>query len=80
MKDYLIKLGKRAKKSFVKSVATKKKDKVLKDYCILIFNNQLNIIKENKKDLKNAKKKKIKKNLKKKLLINKKKSKNLEIQ
>ena len=60
MKDYLIKLGKQAKKASNKSVTTQKKNKVLLDYCNLISNNQLNIIRENEKDLKHAKKKKIK--------------------
>ena len=73
MKDYLIKLGKQAKKASIISITSKKKDKVLQDYCNLIFNNQLNIIKENKKDLKQAEKKKIKKNLVKRLLVDKKK-------
>jgi glutamate-5-semialdehyde dehydrogenase len=73
MKDYLIKLGKRAKKASIISVTSKKKDKVLKDYHNLIFNNQLNIIRENKKDLKQAKKKKLKENLAKRLLIDKRK-------
>ena len=73
MKDYLIKLGKQAKKASVKSVISKKKDKVLQDYCNLIFNNQSNIIKENKKDLKQAKSKKLKQNLIQRLLIDKKK-------
>ena len=73
MKDYLIKLGKRAKKASIISVTSKKKDKVLKDYYNLIFDNQLNIIRENKKDLKQAKKKKLKENLAKRLLIDKRK-------
>ena len=73
MKYYLIKLGKQAKKASIKSVTSKKKNKVLQDYCNLIFNNQLNIIRENKKDLTKAKKKKLKENLIKRLLINKKK-------
>ena len=73
MKDYLIKLGKRAKKASIISVTSKKKDKVLKDYHNLIFNNQLNIIRENKKDLKQAKKKKLKENLINRLLIDEKK-------
>jgi glutamate-5-semialdehyde dehydrogenase len=45
----------------------------LQDYCNLIINNQLNIINENKKDLKQAKRKKIKENLIKRLLIDKRK-------
>ena len=73
MKDYLNKLGKQAKKASIKSVAPKKKDKVLQDYCNLIFNNQLNIIRENKKDLRQAKSKKLKENLIKRLHIDKKK-------
>ena len=73
MKDYLIKLGKQAKKASVKSVTSQKKNKVLKDYCNLIFNNQLDIIRENKKDLTQVKKKNLKENLIKRLLIDKKK-------
>ena len=73
MKDYLIKLGKQAKKASVKSVTSKKKNKVLQDYCNLIFNNRLDIIRENKKDLMQAKKRKLKENLIKRLLIDKKK-------
>jgi glutamate-5-semialdehyde dehydrogenase len=71
MKDYLIKLGKQAKKASIKPVASKKKDKVLQDYCNLIFNNQLNIIKENKKDVRQAENRKLKGNLIKRLLIDK---------
>ena len=73
MKNYLIKLGKQAKKASIKSVSSKKKDKVLKDYCNLIFDNQLNIIRENKKDLRQAKNRKLKENLVKRLLIDKRK-------
>ena len=72
MKDYLIKLGKQAKKASFKSVTSKKKDKVLQDYCNLIFNNQSNIIRENKKDLRQAKIKKLKENIIKRLLVDKK--------
>ena len=60
MKDYLIKLGKQAKKASNTSIVSKKKNKVLQDYYNLILSNQLNIIRKNKKDLKQAKKKKIK--------------------
>ena len=42
MKNYLIQLGIQAKKASIKSVESKKKDKVLQDYCNLIINNQLN--------------------------------------
>ena len=73
MRNYLIKLGKRAKKASIKPLKSRIKDKVLRDYCNLIFNNQLNIIKENKKDLNQAKKKRLKENLIKRLLVDKKK-------
>ena len=73
MKDYLIKLGKKAKKASNTSVISKKKNKVLQDYYNLILNNQLNIIKENKKDLEHAKKKRLRKNIIKRLLVDKKK-------
>jgi glutamate-5-semialdehyde dehydrogenase len=72
MKDYLIKLGKQAKKVSNNNINSKKKDKVLQDYSNLLFNNQLNIIKENKKDLKLGKNKRLKENLIKRLLIDKK--------
>ena len=71
MKDYLLKLGKQAKKASINNIKSKKKNKVLQDYCNLIFNYQLNIIKENKKDLKLAKNKRLKQNLIKRLLIDK---------
>jgi len=73
MKDYLVKLGKQAKKASNTSIVSKKKNKILQDYYNLILSNQLNIIRENKKDLKQAKKKKLKENLIKRLLIDKKK-------
>ena len=71
MKDYLLRLGKQAKKASINTIKSKKKDKVLQDYCNLIFNYQLNIIRENKKDLKLAKNKRLKENLIKRLLIDK---------
>ena len=46
-----------------KTIKSKKKDQVLKDYCNLLLKNQLKIISENKKDLKNAKEKRLKENL-----------------
>jgi len=73
MKDYLIKLGKQARKASIKPVTSKKKNKILQDYCNLIFSNELKIIAENKKDLKQAKNKKLKENLVKRLLIDKRK-------
>jgi glutamate-5-semialdehyde dehydrogenase len=73
MKNYLFKLGKKAKKASIKTIRSKKKDRVLHDYCDLISDNQLGIIRENKKDLKKAKKKRLKENLIKRLLIDKEK-------
>jgi glutamate-5-semialdehyde dehydrogenase len=63
MKNYLFKLGVQAKKASNKTIKSKKKDQVLKDYCNLLLKNQLKIISENKKDVKNAKEKRLKENL-----------------
>ena len=71
MKDYLLKLGRFAKQASTDNIKSKKKDKVLQDYCNLIFNNQFSIFKENEKDLKLAKNKRLKENLVKRLLIDK---------
>ena len=74
MKSYLFNLGKNAKKASLKSISTKIKNKVLKDYMNLILNNQSKIILENQKDLNEARKNKIKENLIKRLLLDKKKN------
>ena len=73
MKNYLFKLGKRAKKASIEVVKSEKKNQVLKDYCSLLKKNQLKIILENKKDLKKARDKKLKENLIKRLLLDEKK-------
>ena len=73
MKNYLFKLGGKAKKASIEIVKSKKKDKVLRDYCNLILKNRLKIISENKKDLEKAKKQKLKENLIKRLSIDKEK-------
>ena len=73
MKNYLFKLGGKAKKASIEIVKSKKKDKVLRDYCNLILKNHLKIISENKKDLEKAKKQKLKENLIKRLSIDKEK-------
>jgi len=73
MKNYLLNLGKNAKKASLINVKSNIKNKVLKDYISLILNNQSKIIFENKTDLKNAKKKKLKKNLIARLILDKKK-------
>jgi len=73
MKNYLFKLGGKAKNASNKDIKSKKKDHVLSDYCYLLIKNRLKIISENRKDLKKARKKKLKENLIKRLLINEKK-------
>ena len=73
MKDLLINIGIKSKKAFTKNVSSKKKDKVLKDYCHLINKNRKLIINQNKKDIKNAIKKKIKSNLIQRLVLDDKK-------
>ena len=73
MKNLLINIGKRSKRAFITQLSTKKKNKVLKDYSLLIQKNKDLIIKENKKDIKNANKKKLKDNLIKRLYLDNKK-------
>ncbi len=63
MKNLLIKIGEKSKKAFSLRISSKKKDKVLKDYYLLIKKNKKLIIKENQKDIKNAYQKKLKDNL-----------------
>ncbi len=77
MKNLLIKIGIKSKKAFTKTVSSKKKDKVLKDYCDLINKNRKLIIDQNKKDIKNANKKKIKSNLIQRLILDDKKISNI---
>ena len=60
MKSLLINIGNKSKKASLIKLDTEKKDKVLKDYYLLIVKNKKIIIKENKKDIKKAKKKKLK--------------------
>ncbi len=57
MKNLLIQIGKKSKKAFSTQQKTKKKNKVLKDYLILIKKNKISIINANKKDIQKAKKK-----------------------
>ena len=73
MQKLLIDIGKKSKKAINKRLSTKKKDKVLKDYRLLILKNKKLIINENKKDIKNAYKKGIKNNLIQRLILNDKK-------
>jgi len=71
MKNLLISIGKKSKKSLSLQVNTKKKNKVLIDYYKLIKKNQKLIIKENNKDINKAYKKKIKNNLLNRLSLDK---------
>ena len=73
MKNLLINIGKKSKKAFSNQINSKKKDKILKDYYLLIKKNRKLILNENKKDIKNALKKKIKDNLIKRLILDDKK-------
>ena len=73
MREYLFRLGKQAKRASIHAVNSKKKNKVLKDYCNLLLKNQNKIILENKKDLKEAKYSKLKQHIIKRLFIDEKK-------
>ena len=73
MKNLLVNIGKKSKKAFSNELDTKKKNKVLKDYCLLIQRNKKLILSENKKDIKNALQKKLKDNLIKRLILDNKK-------
>ncbi len=73
MRNQLINIGKKSKKSFSNKLDTRKKNQVLKDFYRLIKKNKKLIIKENKKDIKNAFRKKLKDNLIERLILNDKK-------
>jgi len=73
MQKLLTDIGKKSKKAINNRLSTKKKNKVLKDYRLLILKNKKLIINENKKDIKNAYKKSIKNNLIQRLILNDKK-------
>ena len=77
IKNQLINIGKKSKKSFLNKLNTRKKNQVLKDYYRLIEKNEKLIIKENEKDVKNAYRKKLKNNLIERLILNDKKISNL---
>ena len=59
---YMEKIGKAAKIAFndLSNISVKKRDDVLKQFCIYLKNNSMLILKENKKDISKAKKKIIK--------------------
>ena len=73
MNNSLINIGKKSRKAFSVQIQTEKKNKILKDYYLLIQKNKRLILKENSKDIKNAYKKKIKNNLIERLILNDKK-------
>ena len=73
MQKLLTDIGKKSKKAINKRLGTKKKDKVLKDYRLLILKNKKLIINENKTDIKDAYKKGIKNNLIQRLILSDKK-------
>jgi len=68
MKNILLNIGKKSKKAFSNQLSSKRKDKVLKDYFLLITKNKDLIFRENQKDIKNAYKKKLPDNLIKRLI------------
>ena len=77
MSKLLIKIGQNSKKAFRSKINSKKRNKVLKDFCSLIIKNEKKIISENKKDIKFAKLKKLKENLIKRLSLNSEKIKSI---
>ena len=70
MKKHLNLTGKKAKLALLKKIGTKKKNKVLKAYVLLIEKEKSLILKENAKDVRFALKKKFKKNLIDRLTLN----------
>ncbi len=73
MKNLLNIIGKNSKKASFNQLNSKIKDKVLKDYFMLIKKNKKLIIKQNDKDIKAAKLKKLSDNLLKRLILDDKK-------
>ena len=73
MRKELINIGKKSKKAFNAQLNSKKKNKVLKDYCNLIEKNKKIIIKHNKEDVYDAQKKGLKQNLINRLILDEKK-------
>ena len=65
-------MGIRAKKASDQKISTEKKDKVLRDYALLLGKEKKLIVKENIKDLEFAKNKGLKENLINRLLVNEK--------
>ena len=78
MKQNMNLIGIRAKKASDQKISTETKDKVLRDYALLINKEKKLIIKENIKDLEFAKNKGLKENLINRLLVNEKKLENIQ--
>ena len=70
MKKLLLNIGKKSRKAFLNQIGTKKKNKVLEDYCKFIYQNKKLILTENFKDVKNAYKKGLRESLIKRLVLN----------
>ena len=77
IKKILTNIGKKSKSALAHQVDTKKKNKVLIDYCSLIKKNQKLIINANKKDVNRSINKGVKKNLIERLILNEKKIDNI---
>ena len=77
IKKILTNIGKKSKSALAHQVDTKKKNKVLTDYCSLIRKNQKLIISANKKDVNRSINKGVKKNLIERLILNEKKIDNI---
>ena len=77
IKKILINIWKKSKSAFEHQVDTKKKNKVLIDYCSLIRKNQKLIISANKRDVNRSINKGVKKNLIERLILNEKKIDNI---
>ena len=77
IKKILTNIGKKSKSALAHRVNTKKKNKVLIDYCSLIKKNQKLILSSNKKDDNRSISKGVKKNLIERLILNEKKIDNI---
>ena len=77
IKKTLTNIGKKSKNALSDQVDTKKKNKVLIDYCSLIRKNKKLIISANKKDVNRSINKGVKKNLIERLILNEKKIDNI---
>ena len=77
IKKILTNIGKKSNSALAHRVDTKKKNKVLIDYCLLIKKNQKLILSANKKDVNRSLSKGVKKNLIERLILNEKKIDNI---